>query len=45
LGVPTVADCVAQMMVKQMIEPSLDAVFLGNSYGYRPDDRRSMRWV
>jgi len=36
LGVPTVADRVAQMVVKQMIEPDLDAVFLGNSYGYRP---------
>ena len=27
LGVPTVADRVAQMVVKQMIEPDLDAVF------------------
>ena len=36
LGVPTVADRVAQMVVKQMIEPDLDAVFLDNSYGYRP---------
>ncbi len=26
----------AQMVVKQIIEPDLDAVFLGNSYGYRP---------
>jgi RNA-directed DNA polymerase len=36
LGVPTVADRVAQTVVKQVIEPILDAVFLGNSYGYRP---------
>jgi len=36
LGVPTVADRVAQMVVKQMIEPELDAVFLADSYGYRP---------
>ena len=36
LGVPTVADRVAQMVVKQMIEPNLDAIFLANSYGYRP---------
>ena len=36
LGVPTVADRVAQMVVKQMIEPDLDAVFLADSYGYRP---------
>ena len=36
LGVPTVADRVAQMVVKQMIEPILDAIFLADSYGYRP---------
>ena len=36
LGVPTVADRVAQMVVKQVIEPDLDAVFLADSYGYRP---------
>jgi RNA-directed DNA polymerase len=37
LGVPTVADRVAQTVVKRVIEPILDAVFLANSYGYRPD--------
>jgi RNA-directed DNA polymerase len=37
LGVPTVADRVAQTVVKQMIEPDLDKVFLADSYGYRPD--------
>ena len=36
LGVPTVADRVAQTVVKQVVEPILDAVFLANSYGYRP---------
>jgi RNA-directed DNA polymerase len=36
LGVPTVADRVAQMVVKMVIEPDLDAIFLANSYGYRP---------
>jgi RNA-directed DNA polymerase len=36
LGVPTVADRVAQMVVKQLIEPELDPVFLADSYGYRP---------
>jgi RNA-directed DNA polymerase len=36
LGVPTVADRVAQMVVKQVIEPDLDPVFLPDSYGYRP---------
>jgi RNA-directed DNA polymerase len=36
LGVPTVADRVAQMVVKQVIEPNLDPVFLPDSYAYRP---------
>jgi len=36
LGVPTVADRVAQMVVKQLIEPDLDLLFLADSYGYRP---------
>ena len=36
LGVPTVADRVAQMVVKQHIEPDLDPVFRADSYGYRP---------
>jgi len=37
LGVPTVADRVAQMVVKQIIESTLDSVFLADSYGYRPN--------
>src|SRR6266550_3237332 len=37
LGVPTVADRVAQMVVKQVTEPNLDSVFLADSYGYRPN--------
>ena len=36
LGVPTVSDRVSQMVVKRMIEPDLDAIFLADSYGYRP---------
>jgi retron-type reverse transcriptase len=36
LGVPTVADRVAQTVVKQLIEADLDAIFLADSYGYRP---------
>jgi RNA-directed DNA polymerase len=36
LGVPTVADRVAQMVVKQLIELDLEPVFLADSYGYRP---------
>ena len=30
------ADRVAQMVVKRMIEADLEAVFLADSYGYRP---------
>jgi RNA-directed DNA polymerase len=37
LGVPTVADRVAQMVVKQVIEPTLDPIFLADCYGYRPN--------
>jgi group II intron reverse transcriptase/maturase len=36
VGVPTVTDRVAQMVVKQVIEPNLDPVFLADSYAYRP---------
>ncbi len=36
LGVPTVGDRIAQMVVKQLIEPELDPIFLPDSYGYRP---------
>jgi len=36
LGVPTVSDRIAQMVVKQMIEPDLELLFLPDSYGYRP---------
>ncbi len=36
LGVPTVADRVAQMVVKKVFEPNVEPVFLPDSYGYRP---------
>jgi RNA-directed DNA polymerase len=36
LGVPTVSDRIAQMVVKQLIEPDIDPIFLPDSYGYRP---------
>ena len=39
LGVPTVADRVAQTVVKLVLEPILEPQFHRNSYGYRP--RRS----
>lgn len=36
LGVPTVADRVAQMVVKMTFEPAVEPYFLPDSYGYRP---------
>lgn len=36
LGIPTVADRIAQMVVKQRLEPLLEPVFHEDSYGYRP---------
>jgi group II intron reverse transcriptase/maturase len=36
LGIPTVADRIAQMVVKQSLEPELEQHFLPYSYGYRP---------
>ena len=40
LGVPTVADRVAQMVVKRALEPNLEPIFLPDSYGYRPGTLR-----
>src|SRR5262249_57889909 len=37
LGVRTVADRVAEMVVKRAIEPTLESIFLADSYGYRPN--------
>jgi RNA-directed DNA polymerase len=36
LGIPIVADRIAQMVVKQMLEPQLEPIFDQDSYGYRP---------
>jgi RNA-directed DNA polymerase len=36
LGIPTVADRIAQMVVKRHLEPILEPVFHRDSYGYRP---------
>jgi group II intron reverse transcriptase/maturase len=36
LGIPTVADRIAQMVVKQTLEPALEIHFHPDSYGYRP---------
>ena len=36
LGIPTVADRVAQEVVRRYLEPVLEPVFHADSYGYRP---------
>lgn len=36
LGIPTVADRVAQAVVKMVLEPRVDPLFHPDSYGYRP---------
>lgn len=36
LGIPTVADRIAQGVVKDYLEPEMDRMFHNNSFGYRP---------
>ena len=36
LGIPTVSDRIAQMVVKRMLEPQVEPHFHPDSYGYRP---------
>ena len=36
LGIPTIADRVAQTVVKMVLEPEVENVFHPDSYGYRP---------
>jgi RNA-directed DNA polymerase len=36
LGIPTVADRIAQMVAKRYLEPILEKCFHPDSYGYRP---------
>jgi RNA-directed DNA polymerase len=36
LGIPTVSDRIAQMVVKSRLEPEIDPHFHPDSYGYRP---------
>lgn len=37
LGIPTIADRVAQMVVKDYLEERFEKIFSPNSYGYRPN--------
>jgi RNA-directed DNA polymerase len=36
LGIPTVSDRIAQMVVKLRLEPAIDPLFHPSSFGYRP---------
>lgn len=37
LGIPTISDRIAQMVVKMYVEPKVEPIFHPNSYGYRPN--------
>lgn len=37
LGIPTISDRVAQMVIRRIIEPRFEAIFHESSYGYRPN--------
>ena len=37
LGIPTIGDRVAQMVLKDYLEPRMETIFHENSYGYRPN--------
>lgn len=36
LGITTVTDQIAQMVLQRRLEPLLEPIFHGDSYGYRP---------
>ena len=37
LGLPTIEDRVAQMVIRNRLEPCVEPIFLSDSYGYRPN--------
>lgn len=37
LGIPSVTDRIAQMVIKQVFEPKVEPCFDQDSYGYRPN--------
>ena len=37
LGIPTIADRIAQMIARMYIEPAVEPMFCEDSYGYRPN--------
>jgi retron-type reverse transcriptase len=44
LGVPTVADRVAQTVVARRLETRVEEIFHPGSYGYRRGEPRRTRW-
>jgi len=42
LGVPTIADRVAQTVARMYLEPTVEPIFHPDSYGYRPGNAREM---
>ena len=42
LGIPTVADRIAQTVVRGLLEPGLELIFHEDSYGYRPRKSAAM---
>ena len=44
LGIPTVADRVAQEVARRCLEPILEPVFHADSYGYRPGTSQNPSW-
>lgn len=38
LGIPTISDRVAQMVIKDYLEPRFEQIFSPHSYGYRPGE-------
>jgi retron-type reverse transcriptase len=45
LGIPTVADRIAQGVVKDYLEPEMDKMFHNSSFGYRPAEVHTMHWL
>jgi len=45
LGVPTVADRIAQTVVRMYLEPEVEPLFHPDSYGYRPGRSATTLWL
>ncbi len=45
LGIPTIADRVAQMTIKDYFEARFEKIFSPHSYGYRPNKMHIKHWL